>query len=502
MSKTMKQNGFSASVTAEPPATAFDSDRYIKMRLRVCHDGDNLKGANLTLDSIVQAKDTITNIPILAHVITDDYDNHQFGGHDFHLTNGDNHPRLIYDETPIGIVPESCNYSIEQFEGRYYVYVDAYIWRVYANYAADILDRHTEVPISAELTVNEFTLNDDNTRTIHAFKYDGITILGDDVEPAMRHAAGFIEYSAPDVRKRKQYEAMCSELNAYLSGVENTGQNTKEASAVNEEVKETVAATAPAENDTVEQKEPEGVAPATQVEETAVNTAADVASEPAAPVEEETQAVFAMNALIEKGIQEAVAALGDIYWPCAYDVNASKVILTSREDGNVYAAKFSVSDNGTITVDKALTRQKVSYADAEDAKPAQDFSAKAYKAMLGEASKAVAYSAEIESLKAYKAQAEVDKKVAQIESYAAEFTDLNDIPEFKELMSTAASLPSAEVFKDKCYAIRGKNMKPLTAQVEESEVQGLRVPFALHGTTTEGYAADPLSRLVERYSTK
>lgn len=482
----------------------FDNDEYIKMRLRVCHDGVNLKGFNLPLDAIVRAKESIANIPILAYV-QEDYDgNPAFGDHALHIEVADNKPRLIYDEAPIGIVPESCNYSIEPYEGRYYVYVDAYIWRKYANYAADILDKHDQVPISVELSVVDWADGDEG-RTVNKFKYTGITLLGDDVLPGMEHAAGYIEQCSAQMRKR--YDEMCSELNAYLSGDGNIGHNTKEANAV-EEVKTTALESAESTgNDTVQKNEPETTAPKAeeqnQVNEAVETEPTDTSSEqPGSASEDENTVGFAMNALVEKGMEKAVAQLGEQYWLCAYDVKASKVIVASKEDGNCYAAHFSVSDDGTITLDKTLTRQTIQYSDADNTAPVNDFTAQAYKDMLSMASKSVVFSAEIAELKAFKEKAETEKKSAQIAAAAAEFSDLNEVAEYKELLSKAASMPDVETFKEKCYAIRGKNMKPTHAQVEETEIKGLRIPFSLFNRPENAEPTDALDCLAKRYAKK
>ena len=60
----------------------FDSDKFIKLRLRVCHDGKNPNQSYFELENIDRAKGSLANVPILAHVVEDDEGNLDFGGHD------------------------------------------------------------------------------------------------------------------------------------------------------------------------------------------------------------------------------------------------------------------------------------------------------------------------------------------------------------------------------------------------------------------------------------
>ena len=80
MSKLQELQHLSLATTYEVDET-FDSDKFIKMCLRVAHDGKNPNSSSFEVSDMDNAKESIKNIPILAHVIYDEDDQPQFGGH-------------------------------------------------------------------------------------------------------------------------------------------------------------------------------------------------------------------------------------------------------------------------------------------------------------------------------------------------------------------------------------------------------------------------------------
>ena len=141
---------------------SFDSDRFIKMRLRICHDGINPNSSFFEVENMEKAKDSIVNIPILANVIFDENNVPQFGSHDMDIEESkiaEGEYKLIYKETPIGLIPSDCNYTIEEFNDKNYVFADGYIWKSYSNYAEDIIERDKDIKLSMEILVDSFEYN-------------------------------------------------------------------------------------------------------------------------------------------------------------------------------------------------------------------------------------------------------------------------------------------------------------------------------------------------------
>lgn len=171
---------------------SFDSDKFIKMRLRVCHDGKNPNNSYFELKDMKKAEDSIVNIPILANVIFDEDNNPQFGGHDIEIEPhkiNEGEYKLIYKEVPIGLVPETNNYTIDQYNGKNYVFTDCFVWRNYSNYSEDIINRDKDIKLSMEITVDNYIYDSKNKcYQITDYRYTGITFLNKDFGTGMESA--------------------------------------------------------------------------------------------------------------------------------------------------------------------------------------------------------------------------------------------------------------------------------------------------------------------------
>lgn len=183
-----KLENISIATTYELDDT-FDSEKFIKLRIRVCHDGENPNGSHFSLENIDKAKESIKNIPILGYCYFDEDGNPQFGAHEMHIEvdkTDEDKLRIIYDEVPIGVVPETCNYEVKEHKGRNYVYVDGYVWKNYSNYMQDIIERDKNVNISMEIEVDSYKYDKElGYFDITDYRYTGITMLGNDVGTGM-----------------------------------------------------------------------------------------------------------------------------------------------------------------------------------------------------------------------------------------------------------------------------------------------------------------------------
>ena len=172
---------------------SYDSDKFLKLRIRVMHDGANVNGSRFAVESMRDAEESIKNVPILANVVFDADGKPDFGAHDRVVVKdalNDSQYRIIYKEAPVGVIPEQNNYEIEEFDDRNYVYVDGYIWRGYSNYAADLLEENGGTDISMEIEVDECEFSEaDKVLDITKWRYTGITLLGKKYKPGMAKAA-------------------------------------------------------------------------------------------------------------------------------------------------------------------------------------------------------------------------------------------------------------------------------------------------------------------------
>jgi len=202
---------------------SFDSEKFIKLRFRVMHDGLNPNKSSFGLDVIDNAKESIKNIPILANVVEDENGEKQFGGHDAAIVEDEMNEgsfRIKYYEQPIGIIPETNNYEIREFNGRNYVMVDGYVFKDYSNYAEDIIERDEEIKISMEIMADAYEFNEqDDYFDILGYRYTAITMLNKEFDTGMIDAnAEKLDFNADDSRKN-QYLKLASELKFELENL-------------------------------------------------------------------------------------------------------------------------------------------------------------------------------------------------------------------------------------------------------------------------------------------
>jgi hypothetical protein len=173
-----------------------DDDDLMKVRIKVCHDGDNPNGSNVSLDSLSKAEETLKNRPILAYSVFDEdkFEVVDFGGHDMQHKlvendEGEYEVKTRYLETPLGVINEDHEYSLEYDEDteKTYPVITGYIWKSYSNGAWKLIEEGKGV--SMEISVKSGTYNKERKIfEITDFSYRGITVLSDSVTPAMEGA--------------------------------------------------------------------------------------------------------------------------------------------------------------------------------------------------------------------------------------------------------------------------------------------------------------------------
>lgn len=181
------------------------------------HDGLNLNGSTFSMEAIEKAKESIKNIPILGFVRQQDgTDEADFGGHESEIVFGDDGIKFRYLGRPIGIIPADANdYHYEIYDGKTFVAVTGYIWTDYANEALDILEKSGEKGQSMEIRVDDGDWDEFDNFNITSYRYTGVTILGDNVTPAMTGAKVQL-FSADNKTFSTEYFAMVDELNVAL----------------------------------------------------------------------------------------------------------------------------------------------------------------------------------------------------------------------------------------------------------------------------------------------
>ena len=183
-----------------------DDDDLMKVKIKVCHTGENPNGSDFSLDSLTKAQPTLSNRPILAYSVFDEesFEVVDFGGHDMEHKiieneNGEYELKTRYLETPLGVINENHEYSLEVDEetGETYPVITGYIWKSYSNGAWKLIEQGKGV--SMEISVKSGVYNKQRKIfEIEDFSYRGITVLSDSVEPAMK-GANIEKYTVTDI---------------------------------------------------------------------------------------------------------------------------------------------------------------------------------------------------------------------------------------------------------------------------------------------------------------
>ena len=206
---------------------SWNDPRFMRVRVAVMHSGENLNHSYFSTQVIKNAKDSFSDIPILANIVRwtdeDGIEHIDYAGHDMHLEEDFfNHGeyKMIYDEKVVGHVPTHSNFEIihDDENNIDYAYVDGYLYREYGNYCCEILEsRNNETNISAEIYTDSISFDASrNIIIVDKMRMSGITLLGDDVVPAMKGAnAKVFSLSGDDLQK--QMLKVISELNESLN---------------------------------------------------------------------------------------------------------------------------------------------------------------------------------------------------------------------------------------------------------------------------------------------
>ena len=169
-----------------------DTEGLRPVVLQACHTEENRNHSFISEDTMKAALPSFSNRPILGYIHEVD-GRPEFYTHCIHEGEDGN---TVYDEIPIGTVPESCNARLEYDEekGKTYCVVNGYIYEEYSPKAIEILEREEECACSVELSVRELSYNaQDKILSIDDYFYEGVTILGktpdgEVVEPGMEGA--------------------------------------------------------------------------------------------------------------------------------------------------------------------------------------------------------------------------------------------------------------------------------------------------------------------------
>lgn len=241
LNKYKRSTHFSSEKTGEPLVVQVhgkinfdesnkDKEGLLPVHLQACHTDLNVNGSNIDTSVMEAALPSFSNRPILGYlhkVVTDENPDGQweFYAHNMHE---DENGEIVYDEYPIGIIPESCNAQLvyDEEKEKTYCEVDGYIFEEYSK-AAEILEREGECFVSVELSIRELSYDaKQKYLNIEDFWFSGVTILGktpqgETVNPGMQGSnIKLADFKAKNNSLFEDYNSKMEELQERLSEIE------------------------------------------------------------------------------------------------------------------------------------------------------------------------------------------------------------------------------------------------------------------------------------------
>jgi hypothetical protein len=251
--KYKRSTKFSAEKTGEPLVVQvhgrinFDEsnknkDGLLPVHLQSCHTDLNVNGSNIESSVMEAALPSFSNRPILGYIHKVTTDENPEGQWEFysHNMHEDENGDVVYDEYPIGIIPESCNAQLvyDEEKKKTYCEVDGYIFEEYSK-AAEILQREEECSVSVELSIRELSYDaKQKFLNIEDFWFSGVTILGktpqgNEVKPGMTGSnIKLADFSSKNNSLFGDYESKMVELQARIENLETACFNKEQNSSV------------------------------------------------------------------------------------------------------------------------------------------------------------------------------------------------------------------------------------------------------------------------------
>ena len=251
--KYKRSTKFSAEKTGEPLVVQvhgrvnFDEsdknkDGLLPVHLQSCHTDLNVNGSNIESSVMEAALPSFSNRPILGYIHKVTTDENPEGQWEFysHNMHEDENGDVVYDEYPIGIIPESCNAQLvyDEEKKKTYCEVNGYIFEEYSK-AAEILQREEECSVSVELSIRELSYDaKQKFLNIEDFWFSGVTILGktpqgNEVKPGMTGSnIKLADFSSKNNSLFEDYESKMVELQARIENLETACFNKEQNSSV------------------------------------------------------------------------------------------------------------------------------------------------------------------------------------------------------------------------------------------------------------------------------
>ena len=226
----------------------FDEGRFAKCKVDVAHDKLNHNNSWFNADELLAcAEKSLRCCPILANVFKNEDGKYEVGGHDMKInfleTEDGIDADIFFEEHAVGFIPHDAPMEIvyNSDDGRNHLHTYGVIWKNYSSQLLDYMEKNNnELSVSMEIEVLDSITANDGSEIIKDFVFNGITILGKDVPPAMENAKIQKVFSMEDIKS--ELKEMMKMYAIEMEGGENMDKDKVVESEVKEEDFEKVPA--------------------------------------------------------------------------------------------------------------------------------------------------------------------------------------------------------------------------------------------------------------------
>lgn len=467
---------------------------------------------------------TLFNIPVIGHLYADDEGQYHMGGHDMTIAvNGDGQYEFKSLCVPYGVVPQQDDIHYEDIQEpngdiHTYLVADVILWTGrFPELNEAIFDEKTYFGQSMEINVlNYAPLEEDKNYTnILEYSYSALCLLGKSSDSEFHNEPCFpmarvdaYEFSAEDEKfvelmgQLKSELAFCFGDNGKKGGesMDESGvvttENT-ESTEVFEEVSTPDTADISTDTEIISEEIVENTEEYTEASDTEIASEGENFEEetPVDTTDAQPQSFSSTYMEKRKAIEAAL--------PCIRNHDESGVLTYAMDcwlcDFDDTYAFVEKEEYGSCLIDWHVTKGRFVYSFDEEEKKAVivgEFEEMFVRWLTkDEIVQLDAQKAHYEELLAYKDEKIRAEHEAEMDVVINEFTDLKEFEEFKEVVKNKSNYKNAEVLRNICYMIRGKNSKPAT----QDKVAGKEISVPVAGTRIEPTIYD---KFMSRYGKK
>lgn len=309
-------------------------DRFIPVDILVMHNGINSNASYFSDDAIKKAEWSLRDVPIRGYIKETD-DGFDFDEHNMSIELTEDNDFIIKSICQTwGNIPADNNLRYETIGDKTYVKVEGYLWSKYLNEAENIFRENSSKSVSMEIEIDDAYFEEDLLH-ITDYRYLGVVVLGEDVEPAMKGARIDIRDIGVEDNYYTKEDKMTNDKKDFTEESVEVVETSKE--EIQEEVKETTEETTEENLETLEEEKEEVVEEATEPADEVIDIS-ELAKKAKAMEEElnELREYKAQNEALKseaekKAREEAIEKLFEEYSACDIDLESIRENIEGKE---------------------------------------------------------------------------------------------------------------------------------------------------------------------------